>query len=143
MAREHPQSEGGCNSTALNVGIAIVGKMLRIRERGSSDACAVAREHPQSEGGSHSTSLNASYGVIRDTPIHQESDSPDVCKVADSSPGDESELRNSAPDFNNDIISCIVHAKVDKAKHLRGPDISPSLRSACLFSVAAATPNGG
>ena len=42
VAREHPQSEGGCNSTSLNVGNDIVGETPRHREQGSSDACAVA-----------------------------------------------------------------------------------------------------
>ena len=29
VAREHPQSEGGCHSTSLNVGNGVVGKTTR------------------------------------------------------------------------------------------------------------------
>ena len=70
VAHEHPQSEGGCNSTLLNVDNDIVGETPRYQERGSSDACAVARGHPQSEDGCHSTSLNAGNGVVGMTPRH-------------------------------------------------------------------------
>ena len=55
VAREHPKSESGCNSTSLNVGNAIVGETPHHQDRGSSDACVVARKHPHSEGGCHRT----------------------------------------------------------------------------------------
>ena len=83
MSRKHPQSEGGCNSTSLNVGNDIVGETPRHHERGSSDACAVAREHPQSEGCCHSTSLNTGNGVVGEMLRYQESDSSDIFAVAD------------------------------------------------------------
>ena len=68
MARKHTQSEGGCNSTSLDVDNDNVGETPRHHERGSSDACAVACEHSQSEGGCHSTSLNAGNGAVGETP---------------------------------------------------------------------------
>ena len=118
VAREHPQSEDGCNSTSLNVGNDIFGEVPRHQERGSSDACVVAREHPQSEGSSHSTSLSTGNGVVVETTRYQDSDSPDICAVADNLPGNEFELSKSAPDVGNDTSSCIDHAKVDIANHL-------------------------
>ena len=104
--------------------------MPRHQERGSSDVCAVAREHSQGEGGYHSTSLNVGNGVVGETSKHQESD---VCTMADNSPGDEFELSNSATDVGNDISSCLEHAKVEKANHLVGSDVPPSLRSSVSF----------
>ena len=76
MAREHLQSEGGCNSTSLNAGNDIVGETPRHQERGFPDVCVcvVERELLQSDGGCHSTSLNAGNGVVVETPGHQEYD---------------------------------------------------------------------
>ena len=128
VAREHPQSEGGCNSTSLNVGNDIFGEVPRHRDRDSSDACVVAREHPQSEGSSHSTSLNTGNGVVVETTRYQDSDSPDICAVVDNSLGNEFELSKSAPDVGNDIISCLEYAKADKANDLAGSDGPPSSR---------------
>ena len=42
MARKHPQSEGGCDSTLLIVGNDIVGQTPRNQELGPPDARAVA-----------------------------------------------------------------------------------------------------
>ena len=89
----------------------------------------MAREHPQGEGGCHSTSQNAGNSVVGEAPRHQESDTPDVCAVEDKSSSDEFELSNSAPDFGNDIRSCIEHANVEKSNHLVGPDVPFSSRS--------------
>ena len=41
VARKYPQSEGGCNSTLLNVGNDIFGETLRHQERGSSGEYSV------------------------------------------------------------------------------------------------------
>ena len=90
----------------------------------------MAREHPQSEGGCNSTSLNTGNGVVGETPRHQEYD---VRKVADNSPGKGFQSSNSALDVGNDIDFCLEYAKVDKAKHLVGPDVPPSLRSSVSF----------
>ena len=46
MACEHPLSEGGCNSTSLNVGNDIVGETPRHQE---SDVCKVEDNSPGDE----------------------------------------------------------------------------------------------
>ena len=94
VARKYLQSEGGCNSTLLNVGNDIFGETPRHQERGSSGEYSVELEYPQIKGGCHSTSLNAGNGIVNETPRHQESDSPDARVVADKSPNDEFELSN-------------------------------------------------
>ena len=101
MALRHPQSEGGCNSTLLNVGNIIVGETPRHQELGSPDACAVAREHRQSKGGCNSTLVNVGNDIFNEKPRYQELSPPDARAVVGRSLGDEFELSNSAPNFGN------------------------------------------
>ena len=46
VAREHPQSKGGCHSISLNAGNGIVGETFRHRESDSPDVRAVVDKSP-------------------------------------------------------------------------------------------------
>ena len=63
MARKHPQSDGGCDSTSLNASNGIVGETPKHQESDSLDVSAVADKSPGDEFEFSSSAPDVGNGI--------------------------------------------------------------------------------